>query len=130
MDAVGGEVCLPKLRLRRMEDGQGRLVVWGLSPSGLGDLGHDLRAHPYAADDVVRCRLVHDRPQKTADVSAKGLQRVLELGSYQTAWTILHKYHSAMVRPGRELLTGTVEVDETLVGGSRHQPEQHDDRPI
>lgn len=57
--------------------------------------------------------------QKTTGVSAKGLQRVLELGSYQTAWTILHKYRSAMVRPGRELLTGIVEVDETLVGGTK-----------
>lgn len=57
--------------------------------------------------------------QKTAGVSAKGLWRVLELGSYQTAWTILHKYRSAMVRPGRELLSGNVEVDETLVGGSK-----------
>ena len=35
--------------------------------------------------------------QKTAGLSAKGLQRVLESGSYQTAWTILHKYRSAMV---------------------------------
>jgi transposase-like protein len=57
--------------------------------------------------------------QKTAGVSAKGLQRVLDLGSYQTAWTMLHKYRSAMVRPGRDLLTGDVEVDETLVGGTR-----------
>lgn len=57
--------------------------------------------------------------QKTAGVSAKGLQRVMGLGSYQTAWTMLHKYRSAMVRPGRELLAGDVEVDETLVGGSK-----------
>lgn len=57
--------------------------------------------------------------QKTAGVSAKGLQRTLELGSYQTAWTMLHKYRSAMVRPGRELLAGTVEVDETMVGGKK-----------
>lgn len=53
--------------------------------------------------------------KKTAAVSTKGLQRVLELGSYQTAWTMLHKYRSAMVCPGRELLSGDVEVDETLV---------------
>lgn len=69
----------------------------------------------------VRGRLVHDQPEdRGAGVSAKGLQRVLELGSYQTAWTILHKYRSAMVRPGRDLLTGIVEVDETLVGGTKH----------
>jgi transposase-like protein len=50
-------------------------------------------------------------------VSALGLQRVLGLGSYRTAWTWLHKLRRAMVRPGRELLESVVEVDETLVGG-------------
>ncbi len=49
--------------------------------------------------------------------SALGLQRVLGLGSYQTAWTWLHKLRRAMVRPGRERLHGSVEVDETYVGG-------------
>ena len=50
-------------------------------------------------------------------VSALGLQRVLGLGSYETAWTWLHKLRRAMVRPGRDRLTGNVEVDETYVGG-------------
>src|SRR5438477_6146397 len=54
--------------------------------------------------------------QKTG-TSALGLQQVLGLGSYETAWTWLHKLRRAMVRPGRDRLTGTVEVDETLVGG-------------
>ena len=49
--------------------------------------------------------------------SALGLQRVLGLGSYQTAWAWLHKLRRAMVRPGRDQLTGAVEVDESLVGG-------------
>jgi transposase-like protein len=50
-------------------------------------------------------------------VSALGLQRVLGLRSYQTAWAWLHKLRRAMVRPGRERLAGTVEVDETFLGG-------------
>jgi transposase-like protein len=50
-------------------------------------------------------------------VSALGLQRLLGLGSYQTAWTILQKLRTAMVRPGRDHLHGSVEVDETYVGG-------------
>lgn len=50
-------------------------------------------------------------------ISALGLQRLLGLGSYQTAWTMLRKLRSAMVRPSRERLSGTVEVDETYVGG-------------
>lgn len=49
--------------------------------------------------------------------SALGLQRVLGLGSYHTAWSWLHKLRRAMVRPGREQLIGRVEVDETYVGG-------------
>lgn len=48
-------------------------------------------------------------------VSALGLQRVLGLGSYQTAWTMLHRFRRAMVRPDRERLGGTVEVDETYL---------------
>lgn len=49
--------------------------------------------------------------------SAMGVQRVLGLGSYLTAWTWLHKLRRAMVRPGRDRLSGRVEVDETYVGG-------------
>ena len=60
--------------------------------------------------------------EKTAGISAKGAQRLLELGSYQTAWTMLHKLRSAMVRPGRDRLNGDVEVDETFVGGARPGP--------
>jgi hypothetical protein len=48
--------------------------------------------------------------------SALGVQRVLGLGSYQTAWAWLHKLRRAMVRPGRDRLTGTVEVDESYWG--------------
>ena len=49
--------------------------------------------------------------------SAKVLQQVLGLGSYETAWTWLHKLRRAMVRPGRDRLTGRVEVDEAYIGG-------------
>jgi hypothetical protein len=42
---------------------------------------------------------------------------VLGPKSYETAWTWLHKFCRAMVRPGRDLLTGRVEVDECYVGG-------------
>ena len=49
--------------------------------------------------------------------SALGLKRVLGLGSYNTAWTWLHKLRRAMVRPGRDQLTGAIEIDETYVGG-------------
>lgn len=49
--------------------------------------------------------------------NALGLKRILGLGSYQTAWSWLHKMRRAMVRPGRNRLSGRVEIDETYVGG-------------
>ena len=52
-------------------------------------------------------------------VSALGLKRTLGMGSYQTAWAWLHKMRTAMVRPGRDRLTGVVEVDESYVGGEK-----------
>jgi len=50
-------------------------------------------------------------------LSALGFQRLLGLGSYETAWACLQKLRRAMVRPGRDRLAGQVEVDETFVGG-------------
>ncbi|MDQ6751897.1 MAG: hypothetical protein M3017_00435 [Actinomycetota bacterium] len=54
----------------------------------------------------------------TGGVPALTMQKLLGLGSYQRAWTRLHRYRTAMVRPDREVLTGPVEVDETFLGGS------------
>lgn len=51
--------------------------------------------------------------------SALGLQRILGLGSYETAWTWLHKLRRAMVRPGRDRLSGSIQVDETYIGGEK-----------
>jgi hypothetical protein len=62
-------------------------------------------------------RLMWQVTSQKNGASALGLQRVLGLGSYQTAWTALHKLRRAMVRPGRDKLSGRIEVDETQVGG-------------
>jgi len=53
-------------------------------------------------------------------ISAQHLQRALEIGSCQTAWAMLHRLRSALVRPGRDRLAGTAEVDETFIGGEEH----------
>jgi transposase-like protein len=50
-------------------------------------------------------------------ISALSLQRALEIGSYPTAWAMLHRLRSVLVRPGRKRLSGMVEVDETFIGG-------------
>ena len=49
--------------------------------------------------------------------SALGLQRVLGLNRYETAWTWLHEVRRAMVRPGRDLLAGRIAVDESHLDG-------------
>lgn len=51
--------------------------------------------------------------------NALGLQRILGLGSYRTSWAWLHKLRRAMVRPGRDRLSGVIEVDETFIGGEK-----------
>lgn len=51
--------------------------------------------------------------------SALGLKRILGLGSYQTAWVWLHKLRRAMVRPGQDKLSGTVQIDESFIGGQK-----------
>ena len=58
-------------------------------------------------------------------VSAKGLQRVLGLGSYKAAWALLRKLRIAMVRPGRDRLHGHVEVDEVWLGSKVTPGSQH-----
>jgi transposase-like protein len=52
-------------------------------------------------------------------ISALELQRQMGFGSYQTAWSWLHKIRRAMVAPVRTPLAGRVEADETLIGGAR-----------
>lgn len=52
--------------------------------------------------------------------SALGVQRMLGIGSYKSAWALMHKLRHAMVRPGRQRLSGTVEVDEAYWGGEEN----------
>lgn len=50
-------------------------------------------------------------------ISALQLQRDTGIGSYQTAWTLLHKLRSALHPRAAHRLRGLVEVDESYVGG-------------
>jgi transposase-like protein len=51
-------------------------------------------------------------------MSALQLQRNLGIGSYRTAWFLAHRIREAMrCEPVAGMLKGTVEVDETFVGG-------------
>ena len=52
-------------------------------------------------------------------INALAIKRMLGFGSYRTTWTWLHKLRRAMVTPGRNLLSGTVQVDEAYIGGKK-----------
>jgi hypothetical protein len=56
---------------------------------------------------------------KKHGISALGLQQALGIGSYHTAWEWLYRFRHAMVRPGRDRISGIIEVDEMYVGGKR-----------
>ena len=84
-------------------------------PPNLGDSGDDLPGHAQAPGGLVsRDVLGYDAKERGQRPGATTGTRI---GSYKTAWTWLHKLRRAMVRPGRDRLTGRVEVDETYVGG-------------
>ena len=51
-------------------------------------------------------------------VSANQIKRMLNV-SYKTAWYLCHRIRAAMKETNPEPLSGTVEADETLVGGKR-----------
>ena len=50
-------------------------------------------------------------------ISAVQLQRQLGIKRYETAWLVLQKLRRAMVAPDRDLLNGSVEVDDFQLGG-------------
>jgi transposase-like protein len=56
--------------------------------------------------------------QKTG-ISALNIQKNIGLGSYRSAWLLLHKIRNAMIYADRNLLHGDVEVDEAFIGGVR-----------
>lgn len=64
-------------------------------------------------------RAVFEISSRKNGISAKELQRIMGFGSYNTAWTWLHKLRAALVRPDRDKLSEHVEIDEAFVGAKR-----------
>jgi transposase-like protein len=54
---------------------------------------------------------------RKSGVNAVNLQDLLGFGSYNTAWSWLHKLRSCTVRHNREKLSGNIEADEFYLGG-------------
>ncbi len=113
--ALAGRLGLSPLRRPAGMVGAARLVaVRGLRLRGFGHGRDDLPGQPSAPVHMVAGDLACGEPEERDQ--CPGLQRVLGLGSYKTAWGMLHKLRRAMVRPGRDRLRGVVEVDETYWG--------------
>jgi transposase-like protein len=58
-------------------------------------------------------------------MSAMQLKRTIwgqHKGSYKTAWYLCHRIRAAMKEVDRPMLDGTVEMDETYVGGKQSNP--------
>ena len=122
--------CLDYLEWLRWPDGFvcpgcGHVGGWRLADGRFGCAGCGARTSPTAGTIFDRTRTPLTvwftacwlfATQKDG-IAALSLKRSLEIGSYQTAWAMLHRVRSVLVRPGRDCLSGTVEVDETFIGG-------------
>ena len=61
--------------------------------------------------------LIYHMAMNKVGVSVAEMQRILEIGSYQTAWLMAHKIRKAMgERDARYRLAGLVEMDESFFG--------------
>ena len=87
----------------------------GMPTSDVADRGDDLRGYAETVAALVPGDVVCDESEARRQCAWGSTNT--RPGRYQTAWTWLHKLRRAMVRPGRELLNGEVEVDKTYVGG-------------
>jgi hypothetical protein len=58
-------------------------------------------------------------------MSALSLHRTLEIGSYPTAWAMLYRLRSVLVRPGRERLTGMSSSPRRSTGGGTRRSGDH-----
>jgi transposase-like protein len=114
--SMARRLSLPALWLRSLLAGTvGAHAVPGVWSSDVGDGGYDFPRHAQTTGGLVPGHVLAGEPEEWGQCS--GVERVLGLGSYKTAWTWLHKFRRAMVRPSRDRLSGRVEVDETYLGG-------------
>jgi len=111
---AGRRFVCPLWRKDCLADESEAVAVCELPSSNVGNCWDGFSGQSSASDHLVSGHVV--RYSQKNGVSALGLQRALGLRSYKTAWAMLHKLRRAMVRPGRDRLHGTVEVDETYWG--------------
>ncbi len=120
---MAGRICLPVQRQCRpaapLQSRPSDAPI--LRPTKHGVCWHYLRQEALAA--ALEVDLTRYLTNQKQGVSALELLRVLSLGRYATAWTMLHRFRRAMVRPRRGPLKGKVEVDESYLAlTERQQP--------
>jgi len=116
MAALARRVRLPACRQQdgwRPGDGRCKCSACGSRTSVMADTIFDCSHTPLTLW-VTACWLFATGEDRIAALS---LKRTLDVGSYQAIWAILHRLRAVLVRPARERLMGTVEVDETCIGG-------------
>lgn len=67
-------------------------------------------------------RAIWEMMARKNGISAKDLQRIMGFGSYETAWSWMHKLRGCMRRTDRSPLTGQLQVDDTYIGGLDTRP--------
>ena len=92
----------------------------GLREGDLGDRRHDHahRRHDHAPQALAPEDLVHGRSHRDQPLEwylRPATQAQLGLGSYKSAWLLLHKLRRAMVDPDRSLLEDLIEIDEATL---------------
>ncbi|WP_235045973.1 IS1595 family transposase [Paeniglutamicibacter gangotriensis] len=81
----------------------------------LRDRRNHFRQDTDAVDTLVPCLLgIRDGEERCLSA---GRAAGTGIGSYQTSWAMLHRLRQALDPPGWDLLSGTVEDDETFIGG-------------
>jgi transposase-like protein len=62
-------------------------------------------------------RVIYQMCQSKKGISALQVHRMIGTGSYRSAWYMCHRIRAAMKDESFQKLSGTVEVDETYIGG-------------
>jgi transposase-like protein len=71
-------------------------------------------------------RVLHAMVISKKGVSALQIYRTMGFGSYKTAWYMCHRLRASLQNEDFHKLMGIVEVDETYVGGKKHNRHKND----
>ena len=110
-------ISVPEVRgIRVLAAQKGTHRMFGMRLRNLRHRRHGLSGYEASHQNLVSSNVAHGGTKKWHE--RFDLAAGFGLGQLQTAWSMLHKMRLAMVRPSRERLSGSVEVDETYWGAA------------